>query len=455
MYPKTLTLPRTSIRLFLNDQPPAFGKLLKGKKISQELLDDMLEYEEHALAAGQPGITREDITALLDATRKVHLLGPMLQRRLYFHLLRKGALPAVADDTSFVLLTDAYRQLMDTAVRSNEAPKINRLDGMLLFGHWWNFQMSDESPLDAASYQHWQAVLKQCGRYSHMPGMLAKLDKFAAFADDATAARILKVLQTLRFQHSQIGPASCSYYDYTNLSFWGLCEIVLLNANASTQLIISFLKRLPDLPQSDKQLEIFEQFVAAAANPAARQRFQPLRDQALDAIPPREETVDESRVQEVVNALGITLPKGNWTIILVVSTVPIDRWFYRRNALKGEDLRLEITLGNEGRWKVMLARHDNEFLVTWGRDFQPQVRAEQLKYRRMVKWPHFSALLDLGALIADLERVLNVRFERHFDVFTDAGMTSEDMVKHHGQAITQWLTPFAATVGVNGKVLGN
>jgi len=64
-------------------------------------------------------------------------------------------------------------------------------------------------------------------------------------------------------------------------------------------------------------------------------------------------------------------------------------------------------------------------------------------------------LVDVGTLIADLERVLDLRFERHVDVFSDVIMSSEEMVKQHGQAIQQWLSPFAATLGTNMKAPDN
>ncbi len=423
-------------------------KLVKAKKISQELLDDIVEYEDQAQAAAANGTYHADLHSLITVARKSALLTPAVERRLYFHLLRKGEIPVPRDGAALAVLAGAYHDLMADAQRSNAKPAIERLAGMLLFGYWMNVRLDGGDVPDFARFQHWQAVLKQCGKYSHIPGMLAKPEKFAPFADDATATRILAALEALGFQHSDIAPDYPDNYSYTNLEFWALVDIVLLNEHTRMLIVHAFLARLPALPLVENQLEILERFVSATGDESARALFQSLQAQVLNVLPPREESADEATVRELVTALGISVPDKHWNIGFILSTVPMENWFYRRNKLTGTDIQLQIFLGDSGRWKVLLERHDNMFFIRWdGNHAQAWVDAEQLTYRRMVNWPSLDSLQEVARLIEKIEAALDIRFIRHADVSSDAGMNSKALVKTHGAAIQQWLAPYAQTLG--------
>ncbi|KQB52580.1 hypothetical protein AQS70_13845 [Pseudomonas endophytica] len=123
---------------------------------------------------------------------------------------------------------------------------------------------------------------------------------------------------------------------------------------------------------------------------------------------------------------------------------PIEYWFYKRNQLRPESLKLNLCVPANGNWCVDLSRHDKLFNVQWRPNDDLRVESQQLRYRKLIKWPHLYRLMDFPLLVAQLEQCLDVRFVRHADVNTRL-LEPEALVRNPN--IRQWLAPCADTLG--------
>jgi hypothetical protein len=81
--------------------------------------------------------------------------------------------------------------------------------------------------------------------------------------------------------------------------------------------------------------------------------------------------------------LGLNPSNDGWTTKFTISTVPIENWFYSRNKLKPEDLKLELIVPQWGSWIAQLDRHDGLFQVQWRPSNSMCVESQQLKYRKI------------------------------------------------------------------------
>ncbi|WP_220458104.1 hypothetical protein [Pantoea sp. ME81] len=50
---------------------------------------------------------------------------------------------------------------------------------------------------------------------------------------------------------------------------------------------------------------------------------------------------------------------------IVLTNEPPEHWFYKRNKLRPESLKLELRIPSSGNWLVDLSRHDQLFNVQW------------------------------------------------------------------------------------------
>lgn len=134
----------------------------------------------------------------------------------------------------------------------------------------------------------------------------------------------------------------------------------------------------------------------------------------------------------------------DWVIGFRLSTVPIEYWLYKRNSLKDDAIKLDITLNYSGTWVATLERHDDLFKVQWRPNNLLHIESQQLKYRKLVKWPVLEKLNAFPEFVIDLEKVLNINFIRHVDISSRL-IQNQDLVKNKN--IQQWLSVCSDTCG--------
>lgn len=129
---------------------------------------------------------------------------------------------------------------------------------------------------------------------------------------------------------------------------------------------------------------------------------------------------------------------------IVLSNEPPEHWFYKRNMLRPESLRLDLCIPSNGNWWIDLSRHDKQFNIQWRPDDDLRVESQQLRYRKLIKWPRLHSLMDFPLLAEQLEQCLEVRFLRHADL---GARLLEPEALARNPNIRQWLAPCADTLG--------
>ncbi len=153
-------------------------------------------------------------------------------------------------------------------------------------------------------------------------------------------------------------------------------------------------------------------------------------------------------VNEWADKLAIKVPNGSWVIGLRISTVPMDNWFYKRNQLKEDSIKLDLNIPAEGAWVATLERHDKLFQVQWRPGDDLRVESQQMKYRKMIKWPSLGGIYDFPSFVKELERTLNIQFKPHVDL--SSRLVDIDKLVEN-QLIKNWLAICSNTTGHSGK----
>jgi hypothetical protein len=136
-------------------------------------------------------------------------------------------------------------------------------------------------------------------------------------------------------------------------------------------------------------------------------------------------------------------------ISITLSNEPIEHWFYKRNKLRPESLKLELLVPSTGGWRVDLARHDKLFRAQWRHGDDLRIESQQLRYRKLLEWPRLASVMDFPQLIGSLERTLEESFLPHADI--GARLLEPETLASNPQ-LRQWLAPCASTLGWNWKV---
>jgi hypothetical protein len=136
-------------------------------------------------------------------------------------------------------------------------------------------------------------------------------------------------------------------------------------------------------------------------------------------------------------------------ISITLSNEPVEHWFYTRNKLRPESLKLQLTVSTSGLWRVDLERHDKLFLAQWRPGDDLRIESQQLRYRKLVEWPRLASIMDFAQLIGSLERSLQVNFLPHADI--SARLLEPEALARNPQ-LRQWLAPCAGSLGWNGKM---
>ena len=147
-----------------------------------------------------------------------------------------------------------------------------------------------------------------------------------------------------------------------------------------------------------------------------------------------------STQKEFLESIGFHITGEPWSIHIQWSTVNPKNWVVSRNSLEPSDLLLTLSI-NDRYWNVSLQRRDEVFYVAW-RESGIDVESQQLKFRKLTKWPAINSPCDVTAAIKVLESVLNVNFYPHVNI---QGTLIESI--HNQQLLTEWLGDTASSYG--------
>ena len=163
--------------------------------------------------------------------------------------------------------------------------------------------------------------------------------------------------------------------------------------------------------------------------------------------PSGEGTNQGSDVCTWAERIGIAPENDAWSVSFTLSTVPIECWFYHRNKLKPDSIKLELTITGDEQWSAKLARNDGLFSVQWRRNGDVRVDSSQLKYSKLTKWPILDSLSDFPSLAARIESLIGISFVRHANVGTNGWILPERLIREAGPKFREWLAPCADTIG--------
>lgn len=150
---------------------------------------------------------------------------------------------------------------------------------------------------------------------------------------------------------------------------------------------------------------------------------------------------------EFVASLGFKTP-APWSIHLSWSTVEPSHWVVRRKVLKPADVLLTLTV-TDGHWVLNLKPRHQRFHVQW-RSSGVSVESDELRYRRMTRWPKVSSPLEVPEAIQVLEQVLQVQFVKHVNL--EGSLADEALsAGFSDERILCWLAPCACEWSVFGK----
>ncbi|MBU2709025.1 hypothetical protein KCM76_23720 [Zooshikella marina] len=153
-------------------------------------------------------------------------------------------------------------------------------------------------------------------------------------------------------------------------------------------------------------------------------------------------------VNEWADKLAIEVPNDSWVVGFRISTVPIENWFYKRNRLVGDSIKLDLNIPAEGCWVATLERHDKLFQVQWRPSNDVRVESQQIKYKKIIKWPTLGDIYEFPALVKQLESILNIEFKPHIDMSSRL-VSVDELVEN--QQIKNWLSKWSNSIGHSGK----
>lgn len=164
----------------------------------------------------------------------------------------EGALPKITSEGSFFALCKAYVCFNQDLYEENKSLSFrNKLKNLFIFGQYKHISLDNEPLKSSDIFTDRLKVISQCSKYSAIPGMIDKKQKFSVFATGDNAMRAYKVI------------TNCGGTDDDQicLSYWGLVFLALLNKEVNP-LIREYFLTLPDETHI-KTKEIFVQYKEA------------------------------------------------------------------------------------------------------------------------------------------------------------------------------------------------
>ncbi len=156
--------------------------------------------------------------------------------------------------------------------------------------------------------------------------------------------------------------------------------------------------------------------------------------QADEAVGASDAGDDTSALDTLLQRIGWHAPElSAWQIGIVIATRPPIEWTTKRNTLQADDMWLSLTLSSFWQWRVQLKRHDGLFVVDWA-DRGVTVESQQLRYRKIMKWPEIAGPDDFPRLVGELNALFPKPFAREALVTI---LKTDDAVK---EALADWLS---------------
>ena len=177
----------------------------------------------------------------------------------FFHYLRvAGIVPAVRQK-DLPLLIDAYRRLLPHFDLSGIIQMARRPTMLFIFGFDEGGSLPSGETDTAAALKQRIKLVSQVGNYTSQPAQRDKKARFALFADQAS--RVLETLQHLEYRHDRRYRED--NYDITNLNFWGMVFLCLLNETTRTEVLTDMVEGRYDLLRRAEQMTMLYRYVEA------------------------------------------------------------------------------------------------------------------------------------------------------------------------------------------------
>jgi len=213
-------------------------------------------------------------------TKAAGLLNPNEQIDFYFHFMRvAGGAPSVGDK-EMPLLLDAYRRMLPFLDLGGVIQMSQRHKLLFVFGFDDTGVLPSGETISAKALKARFKLITQVGNYTTMPAQRDKKAKFVLFADEAV--RILETFRHLGYRHDR--RYGEDLYDVTNLRFWGMVFICLLNKATRADLVADMIEGKYDLTRRVEQLAILHRYIEAVLPDTEpdEERFRSLARQLKD-----------------------------------------------------------------------------------------------------------------------------------------------------------------------------
>lgn len=162
----------------------------------------------------------------------------------------------------------------------------------------------------------------------------------------------------------------------------------------------------------------------------------------------KKKEVETENTMDWLLSKGIKPTENHWSISFTITTTHIENWFYSRNKLKADHLRLVFTIYSYNSWLIQLERKDKLYVAQWRPNNLFHINSQQLKYTKLTKWPEFDNPEDFPQFIKAIEKVLGIKFERHINV---GGLSEPNDHINNNSQLFNWLKSCIDTMGTNMK----
>ena len=382
------------MRTFIADENQAFAERRQGK---------FWPANHHRI-----GPLAAKVSGLLDAGEQVDF---------YFHFMRvAGGLPLVGEK-EMPLLIEAYRRLLPFLDLGGVIQMSRRHKLLFVFGFDDTGALPSGETVSAKALKARLKLIAQVGAYTTLPAQRDKKAKFAPFADEAV--RILEVFRHLGYRHDRrYGEDS---YNVTNLRFWGMVFICLLNKATRADLLADMLEGEYVLMRRVEQLAILHRYVEAVLPDieADEERFRSLAQQLREI-----ELARRNATETVALAQRLGLPfedDEDWEINVAI---PL-RGTADHPLIASNVVRLQIRPNPDWEWELTARLAERgEFL-----------ESEKKSYRNELGFP----VLGRGNLHAFPAWLRKLREENGLDFDTGAADIRVGRKRAAAKLLAQWL----------------
>lgn len=175
--------------------------------------------------------------------------------QLYFHLLRLGSRLKPSDEKNYLLLQRAFEKLLPIMDLRYPSNMFSKFEMAFLFDAITAEDSGNLQLTGYTTYLQYHEVILQCNKYSNLPGMRGKPDKFLPYAQqEEIVARIIHTLHRMEFIHH--GPLT------SNFTFWGFIFILILNKGTEAlNTLTTFADVKTELPEKRSNVWILGSFL--------------------------------------------------------------------------------------------------------------------------------------------------------------------------------------------------